>query len=102
MPARGASRKQGHDVEPSPSPSISRRGDVSVIIYKTSRARLQEEEGGVAPGLPSSWFFLFLLFSLSHIPQVLPLVYKREGWAPHLGNLFKLLGFGDFEHSEGL
>jgi hypothetical protein len=55
-------------------------------------------------GAPFLSVFLFLLFPspFSHIPQVLPLVYKREGWAPHLGKLFKLLGFGDFEHSKAL
>jgi hypothetical protein len=57
-------------VEPSPSPSASRRGDVSVIIYKTSRARLQEEEGGVVPRLSFLSVFLFLLSppSLSYTP----------------------------------
>jgi hypothetical protein len=43
MPTRGASGKQSHDVEPSLAPSASRRGDISVIIYKTTkthRARL--------------------------------------------------------------
>jgi hypothetical protein len=39
--------------------------------------------------------------SLSYT-QALPLVYKREGWALHLGKLLKLLGFGDFKHSETL
>jgi hypothetical protein len=54
MLAHGASGKQGHDMEPSPLPSASRRGDVSVIIYMTSKARLLDKEGGMAPGLPSS------------------------------------------------
>jgi hypothetical protein len=48
-----------------------------------------EEKGGIALGLSSSLFFSFLFFSfsLSHVPQVLPLVYKREGWAPNLGKI---------------
>jgi hypothetical protein len=96
-------------MELSPSPSALRRGDVSVIIYKTSTTRLQEHDtptgggGRRGSGAPFLSVFLFLLFpSLSHVPQILPLVYKREGWAPHLGKLFKLLGFGDFKHSETL
>jgi hypothetical protein len=27
---------------------------------------------------------LFISLSLSHVPEILPLVYKREGWVPHL------------------
>jgi hypothetical protein len=62
--AHGTSSKQGHDVELSPSPSSSRRRDVSIVIYKTSRARLQEEEDVAAPGLSPSLFFLVSSFSL--------------------------------------
>jgi hypothetical protein len=77
-PACGASDKQNHDVEPSPSPSSSQSGDVSIIIYKTSRARLQEKKYDAALRPPSS-LPLYLSFSLSRVPQILPLVYKREG-----------------------
>jgi hypothetical protein len=53
-PTHGTSIKQSHDVEPSPSPSASQRGDVSIITYKTNRAHLQEKKYDAALGHPSS------------------------------------------------
>jgi hypothetical protein len=43
-----------------------------------------EEKGGAAPGPPSSrvFSFFFSSLSLSLVPQILPLVYKRKGWVP--------------------
>jgi hypothetical protein len=71
---------------------MSRREAVLAIIYTTSGTHLPEKKDDVAFGLSSSLFFLFLLFlSLSHVPQVLPLVYKRIGWAPHLEGFFSTL-----------
>jgi hypothetical protein len=92
-PAHGASSKQGHDVEPSPSPSASRRGDVSVAIYETSRTRLQEGEGGAAPRLFPPLFFSFL-FSLPLSP-----LYTRSFPGPIKGKVGRPTGeslFGSF------
>jgi hypothetical protein len=36
-PTRGTSGKQDHDAELSPSPSTSRHGDVSVLIYRAGK-----------------------------------------------------------------
>jgi hypothetical protein len=45
-----------------------------------------EEKGSATLGLSPSLFFSFFFssLSLSRVPQVLSLAYKREGWAPHL------------------
>jgi hypothetical protein len=67
MPTCGASGKQGHDMEPSPLPSMSRRGAILVIVYTTSGTRPSEKKDDMAPGVSSSRFFLFLLsLSLSY------------------------------------
>jgi hypothetical protein len=86
MPTHGANNKQGHDVELSPSPSALQRGSVSITIYETSGTRLQEEEGGRVPRLSrAAWPRGCLLLYLSHVPRVLLLAYKTEGWV-HLGD----------------
>jgi hypothetical protein len=88
-PVHGASSKQGHDMEPSPSPLASRHEDVFITIYETSRTRLQEEEGGTALGLSPPLFFSFLYSSLSlSYPRSFPWLIKGKTRRPISGSSF--------------
>jgi hypothetical protein len=88
MPARGASDKQGHDVEPSPLPSASRCGYVSIIIYNTRRARIQERKYGAASRPPSSPP-LYLSVSLLY-PRSFPWSIKGKARHPFGGSFFSM------------
>jgi hypothetical protein len=44
---------------------------------------------GLPPSLFFSFFFSSFSLSFSRVPQVLPLAYKRESWAPHLGQVLR-------------
>jgi hypothetical protein len=101
-PDHGASSKQGYDVEPSPSPSTSQRGNVSVNICNTRIPLLKRRAARTQDPLSLFFFLFFLFLSLSCTPG-LPLVYKREDLAPRQGRFFlfpaskalRLRGLGD-------
>jgi hypothetical protein len=78
-------------MEPSPSPSTSHCGDVSINIYNTKALQLKEEDG-VAPRTSSHRFFSFFFSSLSLLYLgSFPWPIKGKNGHPARGQFFRTL-----------